>query len=813
MRYYTYMNQTHLGLSDIQVKESIQKFGTNAITQKKPETLLMLFLKQFQSPLVYILCIVAVITLALREYSDSVVILFVVIINAVISTVQQKKATHILASLKQMSQSQSKVIRNGLLQSITINHVVMGDYVVLTSGDIVPADGELIEHSNLRINESKINGESMPVGKDDEHKTVYRSTVVVSGSGIFIVTKIGDNTMIGELGKQVVQNIGNKTVLEIKIEKLTHSILIAVFIVSTLLVLLGIYRDIEFFVLFKTAISLAVSAIPEGLPIVLTVVLAIGAWRISKVHGLLKNLPSGATLATVSTICTDKTGTLTLGTMTVREIIAINTSQDLDLNAYIVHSLDVKQIGKQIVGDILDTTLYEHLGQFQSWSETKEMPFTSELKYNAKEYLVEDKRIQIFKGAPELFIDPSDARLHTLVTQGYRVLAVASKLVEPDTDFHLSGTTMQALLVFEDPIRSDVASAIVDCKQAGLNVMMITGDNIYTAKHVAHAVGIYNPDNGTDGAIVSTDMQSYTDAELTGMLQNIKVIARATPFDKLRVVRLLQEQKHKVAMTGDGVNDGPSIALADIGIAMGKTGTEVAKEAADFILVNDSFSNIRDGIFEARTIFENIRKALIFLLSTSCAEIIIILVSLGTGLPLPLLPVQILWLNLITDGFLDVALANEPAEPAYKTYNYNRYRGGLLSLRDIQRMLLMSMTMTIVCLGFFVTLLQRYSLEITQSVMLACMSIIQWFNALNVRKQFDSIVSYRLSENPYLVGVIALEVVLLLLSIYTPLGNRILRTVGFDSSLFAYIATFSLAIVVVDELYKFFQRKRKHAHV
>lgn len=802
------MQHEFSGLTQEQAKLNIEKYGLNTLPEKKQDTLLISFLKQFKSPLIYILLVVAATTFFLHDYSDSIVIAMVVVMNAIFSTIQTRKASNVLASLKSLSKAKATVIRDGSLHELELDLVTVDDYVFLSPGNIVPADGKLVQWSNLQINESKINGESMPVSKNEQTKQVFRSTVVVSGTGIFKVVSIGAKTMIGELSKDIQENVMNKTVLEKKLDQLTKYILYFVAVSVSLIFAVGLLRGTGILTMFKTAISLAVSAIPEGLPMVITVVLAIGAWHISKVKGLLKNLSSGATLATVSYICTDKTGTLTHGDITVKEIINLDNLDAELLNDLIAHSLDIKKIGKDKIGDILDLKIDKYITTDLVWEETKELPFTSENKFNAKEYIIEGNHIQIFKGAPELFLT-DHSLFEKYVKEGYRVICVGKKEVTVNTDFELSHITPLALVIFEDKIRDDVASAISDCKAAGVTIMMITGDNINTANHVARTVGILG-NNETDISIDGKTLKTYSDEYLSSIIHTIKVIARADPLDKLRIVRILQAKNEIVAMTGDGVNDGPSIALADIGIAMGKTGTEVAKEAADFILVTDSFSNIRDGIFEARTIVENIKKTLIFLLSTSLGEMMIIGGSVFLGLPLPLLPVQILWLNLIIDGFLNIGIANETSEANFKRYNYKHYRGNILNNYDIMRMAVMATTMAVVSLVSFVIALKTLTLEIARTFMLVVVSVFQWFNAINSRKHTQSVFTYNIFNNPFITGILALEVILVGLSIYTPIGNTLLSTVVIDYKLIIYALIISLSIIIVDEIYKKIWSKRHY---
>ncbi len=799
------MQHEFTGLTQAQAELNIQKYGLNILPEKKQDTLLISLFKQLKSPMIYILLVVAAVTFFLHDYSDSLVILLVVVMNAIIGTIQTRKANNILESLKNLSKAKTTVIRDGNLHELPLDMVTIDDYVFLSPGNIVPADGELVQWSNLQINESKINGESMPVAKSESSTKVFRSTVVVSGTGIFKVTSIGKDTMIGELSKDILDNIENKTILEKKLDQLTKYILYFVLVAVIIIFLVGLIRGMNIVTIFKVAISLAVSAIPEGLPMVITVVLAIGAWRISKVKGLLKNLPSGATLATVSYICTDKTGTLTHGDITVKEVINLNKLGKEELNDLIAHSLDIKKIGKDKIGDVLDLKIDAHITTDLTWKETKELPFTSENKYNAKEYVIDGQHVQIFKGAPELFLT-DHSLFEKYVNEGFRVICIAKKNVSINTDFDLTNVEPIALVIFEDAIRTDVAAAITDCKAAGVTVMMITGDNINTAKHVAKTVGILE-NIETELYVTGTELKTYSDDYLSSIIHRIKVIARADPLDKLRVVRILQSKGEIVAMTGDGVNDGPSIALADIGIAMGKTGTEVAKEAADFILVTDSFSNIRDGIFEARTIVENIKKTLIFLLSTSLGEMIIVGGSVILGLPLPLLPVQILWLNLIIDGFLNIGIASERSEINFKKYNHKRYRGNILNRYDIVRMLIMALTMSIVSLVAFVVIIKTVVLEIARTFMLVIVSAFQWFNAINSRKHTQSVFTFNIFNNLSITGILVFEVLLVGLSIFTGVGNKLLETVPIGHNLIILAIVLSLVIIIADELYKLVNRR------
>jgi P-type Ca2+ transporter type 2C len=795
---------TRQGLSTQQAELNIQQHGLNVLPTKKSDTIFDLFLKQFKSPLVYILLLVAVVAVVLKDYLDSVVILVVVLVNAIIGVFQTNKANKVLDSLKTLSKSKANVIRDGKLQEIAIDQVTVGDLVVVAPGDVLPADGVAVEMSNLMMDESKVNGESLPIAKSSNDNQLFRSTVVASGTGIIQITKVGSHSMIGQLSRDILDNVQNPTVLEKKLESFVKFILVVVAVAIVLVFVAGWLRGLEILLLFKTAITLAVSAIPEGLPIVVTVVLAVGAWRVSKVGGLLKNLPSGATLATVSYICTDKTGTLTEGNIKLKEIINLSGFEQEKLHQYIRHSLDISNIGGKVVGDILDVKIMDHLAIEPIWQESKEQSFTSENKYNAKEYSTDNGFVQIYKGAGEKII-PNNLDIQKYSDDGYRVIGIGYKVMDTSGGFDHEGVEPLAILVFEDPIRGEVGQSVSDCLATGVRVMMITGDSLNTAKNIATQVGILI-DPSTNLCMEGKDLAQYTDEQLSQIIDNIKVVARANPQDKLRLVKILQSNGEVVAMTGDGVNDGPSIALADIGIAMGITGTQIAKEAADFILVNDSFSNIKDGIFEARNIIENIKKTLIFLLSTSIGEILIIGGSVVFGLPLALLPVQILWLNLITDGLLNIAIGYEKAEPNLINYNYKRYQGALLSTYDIVRIVCMSAVMAVVSLIGFVNVLAGSGLAVARSFMLVLMSVFQFMNTLNVRRHYQSTFTFNPFGNKYITVALGLELILLWLSVNNPIAQTFLKTVNLDPIFLIVIILMSLSIVLVDEIYKLSSR-------
>ena len=626
----------------------------------------------------------------------------------------------------------------------------------------------MIESHMLSVNEGQLTGESLPVSKKIKD-SVFRGGIVVSGTAFMRVQKIGEETFVGTIAIDIAKNAHKKTELEKKLSSFSLYLLISLGVSLVLFLLISLKSGLHTYTAIKTTVALGVAVIPEGLPIVLTIVLSLGALHISRAKALLRNLPSGSTLASVSFICTDKTGTLTHGDLTVKEIIDIDTTgiSEETKKSYLHHSIDLKDINGNKVGDVLDITMDTFLNDVFTYNEIKELPFTSEKKYNAKEYEIDGSYIQIFKGAPEKLGVPHEV-IAPYVKQGFRVLAVGYKKLSSSEDFTTNSINSIGLVVFEDKIRKEVKQSIFECKHTGIGLLMITGDNILTAEYVAREVGIMGED--TDTSMTGDILDTLNDDELKEKLITLRVLARANPIHKERVVALLQERGEIVAMTGDGVNDGPALSLANIGISMGKTGTEVAREASDLVLLNDDFSDIVLAIFEARTISENIRKTLLFLMTSSVSIVVAILGSLVIQTPLPFLAIQILWLNFITTGLLDVSLATEESEKSYKHYSFRRYSGFLLNLYDLSRILILGAFIGFTTLFVFYVFTLALTLDQARTAAMVLISLFIWFNAFNMRRNYDTIFSTNFFGNKYIVASVVAETIFLVSSIYTKTG-------------------------------------------
>lgn len=789
------------GLSQKEALKNLEIYGKNVIHDKEKTSLFVLFIKQFKSPFVYILLFVALISFITKEYTDAVVIFAILIVNSIVGTIQEYRANNAVNALKKLSQSKTRVIRDSVLVSIHTYDLTVGDIVYLEAGDIVPADGVIISSDYLGINESSINGESLPVIKENKKEAVYKSTTVVSGNGFIEIKKVGQSTVIGTLAQDIDKNKDKTLELQKKVSSFAFRLLIVLGVSSVLFFFVAIYRDLSFIVTIKTIAAMGVAVIPEGLPIVITVVLSIGALQISKSRALLRNLPSGATLASVSVICTDKTGTLTYGDISVKEIIYIDNSSLTkdEKDFYIYNSLDITNVAGQKTGDILDIVIESFLQKDFIYKETKEKPFTSETKFNAKEYNYNGKFLQLYKGASDVF-SISHEDVHKYANNGYRVLFLGYKILNEQQEFSTENVLPLALVIFEDKIREEVKESIVNCKKTGINIIMMTGDNILTAKHVAQEVGILT--SSQDICLTGKELDDLTNDEIKDKIDLIKVVARVTPSNKERVITILQEKGEIVAMTGDGVNDGPALSLSNIGISMGKSGTDVAREASDLVLLNDDFSDIVIAIFQARTVTENIRKALVFLMTSASGILVLIIGSIALNLPPPLLPVQILWLNFVTAGLLDVAISTEGPEEKYKLYTFKRYKDGLLNKYDVYRVLFSGLVLGGVSIVTILILKDIIPTEEMRTSILLLFSVGIWLHAFNVRKNYDTIDSYSIFENKYITTAVVFEIIVLFSSIYFPIGNTLLHTRGLGNLMVTTLTLLGFIILITDYVYK-----------
>lgn len=835
------------GLSEKEITRSKELYGDNSLTSQQEESVIVRFAKQFSSPLVFVLLIVSAISIFLREYSDALVIGGVIVVNSLIGFFEEGRAKKIISSLKKLTATKCVVRRGGEEKTILTEDVVVGDIVELYDGDVVPADGVILHSVRLQVTESAITGESYPVEKhslkfsdelvtlegilsrvsrekpDDKH-LVFRSCTVSSGKGAMLVTAVGDSTVIGKI-KTDVTTVGSKpTMLESNISKLTYKILWITGIVCAATISIGLLRGIDLLHILETSVSLGVSIIPQGLPIVITITLAIGAYRVGRGKALLRNLPSTASLAGISVICTDKTGTLTEGRLAIRNIVPID-HENVELHddthdGYVLKcaalSAEVRYLDDgRIIGDALDVVIKREneknkKGKSENQIPLDEVPFDSRYKFSAKLYEENGTKVAYIKGAPEVLLEMSSKKhnhnfadyINTTAKAGIRTIGVARMTIHEGDKFShetFKNIEMIGFVEFEDPVRSSVKDAIVKCEKLGITPIMITGDHIETARFVAYEVGII--DSKDVGVYEAEALTKMSEEELEKSIDKIRVIARATPQDKMFVIDMLHKAGKKVAMTGDGVNDAPALAASEIGIAMGRSGTEVAKEASDMILTDDDFSHIVSAIVESRVVIENIRKALVFLLATSIAETIFIIGSLVIGLPLPLLPAQILWLNLVTDGFLNAALAMENKEDIVERRLSSTYHGGLFFSYHFVRSFILGLVMAAGTMTTFWIVLQNKDIKVAQTMALVIMVMYQWLIIFTIRT-YKSVFQTKPHGNRAILWALLAQVGLQAMGVYTVWGNALLNTypIGMGYWIFAFLI--GTSIIVADEVYK-----------
>lgn len=661
------------GLSSAEAKKRLQKFGHNVLPERPPPSDFIIFFSQFKSPLVYVLLIAGLITLFIGHFSDSVIIFFAVFVNTILGFIQERRASYALHALKKLIHPTAEVLRDGEIKNIDVSEVVPGDIAILNQGDKIPADGKLVEANRLYFSESILTGESAPVAKEDKDD-VFMGTIVAAGRGRMVVEKTAAATEIGKIAESI-QIPSEDTPLRKQLTKFSKQLSILVAILVFFVFIAGIVLEIEPVEIFKTSVALAVSSIPEGLLVALTVVLAIGMQRILKKKGLVRNLASAETLGGVTVICVDKTGTLTEDKMDVVDVVG--DEAQVGLQALVANDLDDPLLiaaynWARKEADHLSTETDRLL---RKYPRLDSLPFSPNKRYFASLNKWSKKHNVIFvNGAPETIIEKSsltikdrksiEEKIEKLTKQGKRLIGLARKKV-PKSKGRLEPSDIKdkfewvGLLAFSDPIRPGVAKVLSKTKSAGLNLLVITGDYAQTAVSVMKQLGIKVEE---ESIILGEDLQRITTEALAKKLKNaggIKLFARTTPEQKLKIIEALKTNGEIVAMMGDGVNDAPALKRADIGIVVGEA-TDVAKESADLVLIDSRFETIISAIEEGRGIFDNIRKIILYLMSDSFEEIIAVIGTIILGLPLPVTATQILWINLVSDGFPNLALTIDP---------------------------------------------------------------------------------------------------------------------------------------------------------
>lgn len=690
------------GLTDRQVTESREKYGENALAEEKPKSIFRVFLEQFADLLVVILIIASIVSMISGEIGSTIVILVVLIMNAILGTLQHVKAQKSLSSLKAMSAPNARVLRNGTQTEIPASEVVVGDILLMEAGNVAAADGRLLESASLQVNESALTGESLNVTKStdkidqqelalgDRVNMIYSGSNISNGRGVAVVTGVGMNTEIGKIASLMQNAKKKKTPLQVSLDKFSKVLSIAIIVICIAVFLMTYFiNDQPAVDALMFAVALAVAAIPEALSSIITISLAIGTQKMSRQKAIIKDLKAVEGLGCVSIICSDKTGTLTQNRMTVRDLTFPGERAKDRLLLAMALCNDAAKDGDSWLGDPTETALSQYLGNDEylrirgEYPRIGELPFDSDRKLMTTVHMIDGERTAFTKGAIDVLVprmeyvltdtgirpitedDRIQIRKANLAysENGMRVLAFAVKPLPGSSDITLddeNGYTYIGLTAMTDPPREESKAAVAECISAGIKPIMITGDHKLTAVAIAKEIGIYKDG---DLAMDGTELNNTSDEELSAKLEKISVYARVSPEHKIRIVDLWQKKDKVVAMTGDGVNDAPALKKADVGVAMGITGTEVSKDAASMILADDNFATIVKAVANGRCIYSNIKNAIKFLLAGNAAAIIVVLLTTILDLPLPFMPVHLLFINLLTDSLPALALCMEPMQP------------------------------------------------------------------------------------------------------------------------------------------------------
>lgn len=857
------------GLSAAEAKKRLETYGPNRLQSEKQKSTLQIFFDQFKGSMVMILFVAAVISgiMGLQNgegFLDTIVILAILVVNALIGMVEEKKAQSSLEALKKMSAPHSKVLREGQIVEISSTEIVPGDIVVLDTGDIVPADMRLIEAVNLKIQESALTGESVPVEKNaetlnaedvplgDRKNMAFSTCVVTYGRGKGIVVATGMHTEVGKIAHMLQHAEGTETPMSKRLEQLGKTLGYVALVICLVIFIVGLLYGNNWLEMFMMAVSLAVAAIPEGLQIVSTLVLSIGVQRLVKLHAIVRKLPSVESLGSVTVICSDKTGTLTQNKMTI--VKGWTTANEIDFrDAATFERLgsDGKMLLQSALlctdahlrmfpdgshensGDPTETAIVDialNFGMNKNEEEKKhprvgEVPFDSERKRMATINKLENGqlRVNVKGGVDEVLSVTSCIRVHgkvrpitqedieairrqneSMAQDALRVLAVAYKDIDKLPD-KVTVETVENALVFVgligmiDPPRPEVKEAVSKCKIAGIRPVMITGDHKITALAIAKEIGIYREGDQT---VTGSDLENMSDNDLYRNVKSYSVYARVAPVHKVRIVKAWQSYGDIVAMTGDGVNDAPALKQADVGVAMGVTGTEVAKEVADIILTDDNFATIVNAVEEGRRIYDNILKAIQYLLSSNVGEVLLILIASLLNLGNPLTPILILWINLVTDSLPALALSMDPAEKDIMRRKPRDPQKGIFGRGMVWRIIYQGTTIGLISLAAYLIGFNDGGQPLGQTMAFAVLGFAQLIHVRNLHS--NKISCFKISPllNRPLIGAIVVSAAFMALILLIPPVMNIFGTVPMDGTHWTYVLLLSLVPIVMVELMK-----------
>jgi len=847
---------TEQGLDSATAAQRSRIYGLNQIEESEKASFLKKFLAQFRNVLIVILLLAALLAGVMREFHDTVVILVIIVLNALIGSIQEYRAERALDALRNLTSPRINVRRDAQLQKIPTEQLVPGDIVYLEAGNIVPGDLRLFETTDLEIDEAPLTGESLPIAKNteaipdpdiataDRQNMAYKGTNVTRGHAMGITVATGAQTELGRIATLLQQSESVMTPLQNRLTHFGQRLALVILAVAAIVFVSGLWRGEEVILMLLTSISLAVAAIPEALPAVISISLAIGARKMGRHNALMRRLSAVETLGSVTFICSDKTGTLTLNEMRLAVIAADGKQAErLDENDLTVEPW--QSIGRamalctnvivddenQAAGDPTEVALF--LGARESGFDKMELeaayPRLAELPFDADRRIMSTlnqvgEEVMVFcKGAPEnvlplcrdqltstgqqpIDVDRLLQESERLAQQGYRMLALALRRLDglpPESTPEVieTGLSLIALVGLADPPREEVFQSIQDCRSAGITPVMITGDHPGTALAIANELGI----STSNGVLTGDELEQIDFDEFTRRVQDVHVYARVSPEQKIKIVSALQQCNEYVAMTGDGVNDAPALKQSNIGVAMGLKGTDVAREASDMVLKDDNFATIVRAIREGRRIFDNIRKFIKYTMTSNAGEVWTIFLAPFFGLPLPLIPIQILWINLVTDGLPGLALSAEPQEPGIMRRPPRQTDESIFSGGIWQHIIWMGLMIAALSLGAQAWTYHGGS-ENWQTVVFTVLTLCQLVNALSIRSERESLFSQGLFSNLPLLLTVGFTIGLQLMVIYLPLFNQIFGTRPLAPDELALCFTLPLLVLVAVEIEKWMAR-------
>jgi len=789
------------GLNSEEAKSLLKIYGKNQLKEAGKLSIIKLLISQFKSFIIYVLLAATLISFLFKEYTDAIIIFMVVILNTLLGFYQEYKAEKSMTLLKKLSSPTSIVIRDNKQQLISSTDLVPGDIIIVEAGSIITADARIIESYDLKLNESTLTGESTPVEKSfliinkevqiaDQKNMLFAGTIVVSGRAKAIVTVTAMSTELGKIASSLQQIEETQTPLQIKLRQFGFHITIVILAICLIIFVISSFK----YPLYETlliSIALAVAVIPESLPAVITITLSLGTQRMLRKNSLIRKLTSVETLGSTTIICVDKTGTLTKNEMTVTDIYMNNQYLKLKNNSlylneeklkldYYQKLFEIASLCNDATENIYDPTekalikASKDLKLYYTNPRTNEIPFTPENKYMVTFNLVNNDEIAYMKGAPEIVLEKcyyiyKNGRILHLTTQEKNKILEMQKEMSSNAlrvlafayskDSRLDRMIFTGLIGMIDPPREEVKQSIEQCKEAGINVVMITGDHPLTAKAIASQIGIAGK------TITGKELEKITVDKLSSIVENIAIYARVSPEHKLKIVNALQKKGYIVAMTGDGVNDTPALKQADIGIAIG-SGTDIAKESSDLVLLDDNFSSIVSAVEEGRRTYSNIKKSIKYLFSGNLAEILVILISLILQLPLPLIAIQILWINLITDSFPALSLTTDPSNDHIMSKPPIKSKERLLLKGEILNLIFTGVIMTVGTLFLFNFYLDKYDLVYAQTIAFMTLATFQVINTLNYRTEEKTIFSMEFFKNKYILLALIVSFLLQFLVVY-----------------------------------------------